>query len=326
MKNRSLMLLMVAFMAYSADAVDFGSEWLNMQKKYHSILEKFSDTRVALQEKYVLKDWEKFQVALGNLINGSPNVNFLKHNFFLQTMLRQGITRVQQYELNYMNLFLNASNKKLVDSYKDTNFGGIPFDFRQRNCNVNTLGQLFYFSKVIEHYKYDTINTIVEFGGGYGCLCRIAKTLLPNATYVIIDLPEFIALQSFYLTMTLDGARIKVHLEVPHDLDSGYIHLIPVYLLDELELKTDVFISTFALSECPIYTHKSVVKKRFFDADLCYITGQINGWNPIGVEGPFKTEAAIVEGIRMLYKTSYFYPFHEDYDFKISSYELMGFK
>lgn len=40
---------------------------------------------------------------------------------------------------------------------------------------------------------------IVEFGGGYGSLCRLIHKLGFTGLYVIYDLPELVALQKFYL-------------------------------------------------------------------------------------------------------------------------------
>ncbi len=43
------------------------------------------------------------------------------------------------------------------------------------------------------------VEFIVEFGGGYGALCRLACALGFRGTYAIYDFPEFSALQQFYL-------------------------------------------------------------------------------------------------------------------------------
>jgi hypothetical protein len=43
------------------------------------------------------------------------------------------------------------------------------------------------------------VELVVEFGGGYGALCRLAWALGFRGTYAIYDFPEFSALQQFYL-------------------------------------------------------------------------------------------------------------------------------
>ncbi len=74
---------------------------------------------------------------------------------------------------------------------------------------------LFYplsSSNAIHHgyhlYRFETqtgvgiqeFGTIVEFGGGYGSLCRLAHRLGFRGKYIIFDLPEQCALQRYYLS------------------------------------------------------------------------------------------------------------------------------
>ncbi len=40
---------------------------------------------------------------------------------------------------------------------------------------------------------------ILEFGGGYGSMCRLAHNLGFRGDYIIYDFPEFCALQTFFL-------------------------------------------------------------------------------------------------------------------------------
>ena len=51
-----------------------------------------------------------------------------------------------------------------------------------------------------------SLRQVVEFGGGYGSLCRLYHKLGFSGRYVIFDLPEFSALQRFYVASL--GMRI----------------------------------------------------------------------------------------------------------------------
>jgi hypothetical protein len=53
----------------------------------------------------------------------------------------------------------------------------------------------------------DSMKLIVEFGGGYGGLCRLIHKLGFNGAYVIFDLPEMLALQRYFLR----SHQIQVH-------------------------------------------------------------------------------------------------------------------
>jgi hypothetical protein len=48
--------------------------------------------------------------------------------------------------------------------------------------------------------KLDVIDSIVEFGGGYGTMACIARKLGFTGEYIIYDFPEFSALQDYYLS------------------------------------------------------------------------------------------------------------------------------
>jgi len=88
--------------------------------------------------------------------------------------------------------------------------------------------------------RIDALSTIVEFGGGYGSLARLIFRLGFRGTYIIFDLPEFAALQKFYLSS----------LDLPNH---GTIHWTDS--IDEvlsLAPQPDLFVALWSLSETPL--------------------------------------------------------------------------
>jgi putative sugar O-methyltransferase len=66
--------------------------------------------------------------------------------------------------------------------------------------NNNAIHQLYHLHMYESKYgPIENVSRIVEFGGGYGCLCSIIKRLGFKGLYTIIDLPEFHLLQKYYL-------------------------------------------------------------------------------------------------------------------------------
>ena len=66
--------------------------------------------------------------------------------------------------------------------------------------NNNALHQLYHLH--MYESKYGSIlnaKQIVEFGGGYGCLCSIIRKMGFKGQYIIIDFPIFHLLQKYYL-------------------------------------------------------------------------------------------------------------------------------
>jgi hypothetical protein len=89
---------------------------------------------------------------------------------------------------------------------------------------------------------------IVEFGGGYGSMCRLIHALGFRGRYVIFDLPHVLALQRYYLALQgIDTETNAVNpgsgVRLAADLDTVQ------HLIGENQFAA---ISTWALSEMPL--------------------------------------------------------------------------
>ena len=71
---------------------------------------------------------------------------------------------------------------------------------------INTVDNFF-----VRYAESDIL--AVDVGGGWGCFGHIFKTLIPNATYVIIDHPETLLLSYIYLYSLYPGKKIYVYCE-----------------------------------------------------------------------------------------------------------------
>jgi hypothetical protein len=79
---------------------------------------------------------------------------------------------------------------------------GRPFRYPFYPASSGNLIHHAYHLAVFEDSAARTIpelSCIVEFGGGYGGMCRLAHQLGFRGTYVVCDLPCFTALQKYYL-------------------------------------------------------------------------------------------------------------------------------
>jgi putative sugar O-methyltransferase len=230
--------------------------------------------------------WKRQLSTLGALIlNGLPE-NFLLHPICLEMFVRTGWHLPQEHELT----FLEQLDKKLqakIFSLKESPIGAVPRDCKNHPISVNTLGMLWYFARIHEQLIKSPVS-IIEFGGGFGSLARVYKSLgRPELTYSIIDLPEMLALQYYYLTGTLGTDAVAAHVSADEKTVPGKINLFPVYGVESLDVTGDLFISTFALSETPAVMQNVVCSaKNYFNAPFVYVTGQYAterselGWQP----------------------------------------------
>ena len=106
------------------------------------------------------------------------------------------------------------------------------------------------------HCDIANVDTILEFGGGYGGMCRLFYQLGFQGRYFIFDLPEFSALQEFYLASI--GIPVQ---EEGVDSKPGVVCFSEFAQFEILnrEHPVDLFIGTWSLSETPLLFRQQVL-------------------------------------------------------------------
>jgi GT2 family glycosyltransferase/cytochrome c-type biogenesis protein CcmH/NrfG len=294
--------------------------------KYYQDIRKYYQlsSSTGLINKFVHPVWIKQLTTLGKMITaGLPN-NFLLHPICLEMFVRVGWNPQQEYELAYIES-LNDKLRNNIYSLKESSIGQPPYDCKKLNISVNTLGMLWYYARISELLT-DSPSSIIEFGGGFGSLSRIFKTLNDNAmTYTIIDLPEMLSLQYYYLSASLGQDAVAAHISPEEKAVPGKINLFPVYGIENLNIPSDLFISTFALSETPEITQKLIcTNKNFYNAPCIYITGQLIGERK---ELSWQTPNTIVMSALHLRKHTAMNRFHIGNNYELmASQKTMGMK
>lgn len=287
-----------------------------MQEEYRELKKQESSSRTSLYHPY----WQQLQPKLCHLIMGQPKQDFLQNdNTIAGNMVRLTHNIGQKYEEMYLTHCVSPQTKQDLLRSKDTKFGSLPKDSKEFKCSISTLGHLFYAAKILEATKNRPLSTIVEFGGGYGNLARILKQIYPQTTIIMIDIPEMLVIQGLFLRSTLPHENVILHQKLPETLTPKGIHLIPVFFSEQLNLDADLFISTFALSEATEVCQNIIIEKQFYEAKVCYISGQLQGWNNLN----FVHHSHIHHAMRSLYPTVTCQPFHELLG-ELASYEIIG--
>jgi len=202
---------------------------------------------------------------------------------------RSGFKEPQQHELNYLRSRPRAVGN-LIRRYRESSIGGPALDCPELQISANSLGMLYYFTRIAEAAGLESLHTIAEFGGGYGCLCRVFLELLPRPpTYIIIDLPEMLALQYVFLKASSPAYKVVPHTTAPLRIEPGAVNLVPVHLADSLTARPDLFVSTFALSETPWKLQEKVARGGFFGSKSVYLVGQETDtefWKHVALDSP----------------------------------------
>jgi putative sugar O-methyltransferase len=94
---------------------------------------------------------------------------------------------------------------------------------------------------VIEGLRGPRRHRVLEIGAGWGGFAHQLKTLFPNITYTIVDLPQTLLFSATYLKATFPDARVRIYGEVPAES-----------LFDDLDHTDFLFLPAHAFGRLPI--------------------------------------------------------------------------
>ena len=127
----------------------------------------------------------------------------------------------------------------------------------------NKVHQAYTLSKIEESLgiEFPVLNKIVEFGGGYGLLCKMIMDLGFKGKYTIYDLPQFSLLQKFYLEANgLNIAENRSPKTPSISCISSFKQLSAI--LESLEEdENTLFIANWSISEAPISLREKIFDK-----------------------------------------------------------------
>lgn len=255
--------------------------WRNIRlapRNWAQIL-RFRRLRKRFQSQYALFDradlkrftvphWDEFNKQFAAFLLPRPTLHFLKNAQLRSQMFVD--ERYLDHELPFLDSFFEPSTKErlLVEDSV-----GFPYLLTLPSLPVtsaNRLHTLYHLARLIEATSLDLeadVRTVVEWGGGYGSMARVATRMLgQGATYVLIDTPLLSCLQWLYLTSVLGEERVTLISDVEISLRSGAINVVPVHLVESLDVRCDLFISTWALDESSLASQRLVASNKWFGA------------------------------------------------------------
>ncbi len=117
---------------------------------------------------------------------------------------------------------------------EDSGVGRAPRMSGEPSTNANMIHQAFHlmmWNKATLR-EVEDLETITEFGGGYGAMALVASRLGFRGTYRIVDFPELCLLQMYYLSQ--------------HELGCG------VEFRESVDQRSDLLVACYSLSEVPL--------------------------------------------------------------------------
>lgn len=200
------------------------------------------------------KAWLKNRVELRRQIVWRDPRNFLQWDVVQRTMFHE----CKQIELEFLKKLSNWENlrKYLVE---DSIGNPKKFVFMSESSG-NLIHHIYSVERFLGTHPVSVQNMsqVVEFGGGYGSMARLFYKMGFNGRYVIFDVPEFAALQEFFLS-SLD---ISIPIFRYPTRERGIV------ILTEAEdfkrqcafEKIDLFIATWSISESSLGLREIILK------------------------------------------------------------------
>jgi hypothetical protein len=212
------------------------------------------------------------------------DVNFLRQPAVAGTMFQgDGELFLKEYE------YIKENNEEYLSLFSSPSSYGSPltFEIDDETYNPNDIHHLYHICRYENNIgTLDDNLDVLEWGGGYGNMCKVLHMLKKIKSYTIIDLPKFTSLSERYVATTVPmSASTTTHL--PVDNFKG-----------RLKEKYDLFISNWALSESPTEWTSYLDEISFCDADHFLVSV-----HQCGDHIPFMAESTNLRNVLQKYET-----------------------
>jgi len=222
--------------------------------------------------------WDKSRREMREYIFKEDFTNFLKHDVCCEMFFRIGWGAPQDFESAAISG--TSWGRRRIKNFVEPKAGKPQMSPKIRHMSTNMLGMLYYLHQLKNMYKGKFPGSVVEFGGGYGAFAWLYMKEKKDAAYAMMDLPELAALQYFYLSRALPETNIRFSLSPGLEMKKSEIAIIPISLIDGLNLNADLFFSTFAFSEIPHNLQNTIERKKYFNAKKIFLCGQLDDEKP----------------------------------------------
>lgn len=228
-------------------------------------------------KKFIHETWINFHEEINDEVIRHPNFFFFNKKSMIRTMTSDS------FNADYIGFLRKAEqvfNKEIIKTLSiENNIGGARILFNSifnnnygktsitRAVHIYQLSKLY---KTIKNLNKKNI-TILEWGGGYGGLANVLWKLKEfenydiKITYIIIDIPASIWIQNLYLKSIIGQNEVNIA-EHSGSIEEGKINLLKTSVLEKFNLKSDIFISAWAISESNNFSQNYTIEKNFFEA------------------------------------------------------------
>lgn len=207
------------------------------------------------------KEWAENINRLHDLVLGEDPRCFLRWDVIKRTMLVENAPYVSK-ELHYLKS-LDSWKTHWAPAITETPVGKPYLYWLYPASSENLIHNAYHVAQLQANtgLTVKDMDFVLEFGGGYGSLCRLFFNLGYKGKYVIYDFPAFSALQQYFLKSI--GINVYPIESFSHE-KSGVFCVSSVEQLSPIiksvsENDKSMFVATWSISETPIEFRRSIL-------------------------------------------------------------------
>lgn len=213
-------------------------------------------------QEFLMPQWNDINAKLESVLLPNPPFDFLRHPLIEWTMAGGTNNMARKY------LERKFSQQYLKELLREDPAGSPRLTLSPYCTSGSSIRSMHHLALFLAttHADINQLNTVIEWGGGYGNLAKTFHRLhTGKSTYIIIDTPLFSCLQWLYLSVTVGSEHVKLITD-DADIETNKINLMPLGQLKKTPEACDLFISTWALSESAPVAQDYVSQRNWFNA------------------------------------------------------------
>jgi len=217
--------------------------------------------------------WETNRKELRDNILKMDVSNFLNWNVVKRTMVFDAPT------VEYIKV---SENNLLLESIQESSIGNpVPY-FLNIETSGNLVHHAYSLSMLLDKASFNSFERVIELGGGYGSMCRLFRNMGYSKVYTIFDLPEFSALQEYYLNSVNDGFT-------ENTMFTGDVAAL------KGGTKPTLMVATWSLSEMPLVLREEILEGLVFEYCLIAFQSEFEGINNLEYFAEFEVNYPSLE-------------------------------
>jgi len=206
-------------------------------------------------------EWSRNIARLRRLIRSQDPREFLTWDVIERTMFVTNAAYLS-IELDYLMQHVDW-NRMWRQAIREVNGGCPPRHAKYPESSGTLIHHAYHVAQLMDRtgIRVEDLALVVEFGGGYGSMCRLFRNLGCRGRYVIFDFPELSALQRFYLKLLEFNISTVNSREVESNSIAcvSNIEELKLAIGNIVDLHNALFIATWSLSEAPVSVRNQIL-------------------------------------------------------------------